>query len=254
MSSYDPKIYWDEKAKKAAGNAGIAACGQNPHENACIEKAQLRALSRALKIISQHTTLDGKALLDYGCGSGRWVEYFNKLNVNYYGVDISSEMIALSTTLYPEKDFRTLQEKQIPLDTNSCDFIFSIAVIHHNQKPQQLEILSELNRVLKPGGFLFLFEGVGSEQRQREFPNPMPDWINMVEGLGFQCLMSKGYGYYLLTDFMNNTARKFRIPKIYNWRPGLLLALDRVVSPRVTPMLPPVFHDRAAMLFRKHSV
>jgi ubiquinone/menaquinone biosynthesis C-methylase UbiE len=262
MSDYDPKAYWDAKAKSAKGNPMLASCGANQYENQCMHQVQLHALKFAVNQINQQLDIEGKTILDFGCGSGRWVEFFCNLGAKYVGVDISNEMIALSKTRYPDVSFITLTGSKIPLETDSCDLVFSIAVIHHNRPPHQEEILGEFTRVLKPNGYLFLFEGLGTTQWNRLYLHPMREWVRMVEQRNFDCIMHRGYSYFVLCNLMNDTARRFiprvsswaarrlHIPRLTSWRPSLLLKLDEKLSPSVSHRLSSKYHDRGAMLFR----
>jgi len=262
MIDYDPKTYWDAKAKNAAGNPVLASCGTNQNENQCMHQVQLHALRFALDHLDPEFDMDGRTVLDFGCGAGRWVEFFRGLGTKYVGVDISDEMIALSRTLYPDSSFDTLKGSEIPLDTDSCDLVVSIAVMHHNGLAEQEAILGELSRVLKPNGYLFLFEGLGTTQRNRLYLHPMREWVEMVEQSGFDCVVQRGYSYFLLCNLMNYAARRYflrpsnwaarrlHVPLLYDWRPGVGLKLDAKLSPRVSHRLSSRFHDRGAMLFR----
>lgn len=250
MNDYDPKTYWNDKAKSANGNHILASCGDNEYENQCMYRVQLHALTA---VIDQQTGVQGKTILDYGCGSGRWVDFFSSLGGKYTGVDISDEMIKLSKSRYPDNSFMTVKDHKIPLETNSCDFVFSIAVIHHNRPPQQEEMIDEIARVLKPGGHLFLFEGLGETQWERMFPHSMKRWIEMVENHNFDCIMHRGYSYFTLCNLVNEAIRKLGISRLFGWRPWrprLLLQLDARLSPGLSHRLSSKYHDRGAMLFR----
>lgn len=250
MNDYDHKTYWNAKAINAKGNHIMASCGNNEYENKCMHQAQLHALTA---VIDQEVDINGKTILDFGCGSGRWVEYFCNLGAKYIGVDISDEVIKLAKSRYPDNSFIALKDHKIPLENDSCDFIFSIAVIHHNQPLQQEELLGEIARILKPGGYLFLFEALGTYQSERVFPHPMRKWIKMVENYNFNCIMHQGYSYFVLCNLMNSAAQRLHIPRAYRWypwRPRLLLKLDAKLSPSFSHRLSSKYHDRGAMLFK----
>lgn len=250
MDDYDPKTYWDAKAKSAKGIYTLASCGANQNENQCMHQVQLHALNIAVSHINLQLDIKGKTVLDFGCGAGRWVEYFRNLGAKYVGIDISDEMIALSKSRYPDIPFDTLKGSIIPLETDSCDLVFSIAVIQHNRPPQQEELLGEITRVLKPNGYLFLFEGLGTIQQNRLYLHPMTEWIEIVERLDFTCVDQRGYSYFALCNLMNKTARRLHIYRLAEKRPAFLLKIDQVLSPRVSHRLSSKYHDRGAMLFK----
>ena len=250
MNDYNPKTYWNAKAKSAKGDHIQASCGNNEYENQCMHQAQLHALTT---VVDQRVDIKGKTILDFGCGSGRWAEFFCSRGAIYTGVDISDEMIELSKSRYPGMTFITLNDDEIPLETDSSDFVFSIAVIHHNRPPQQEEIFGEISRILKPGGYLFLFEGLGTTQWEHMFPHAMREWIQMVEQYDFDCIMHRGYSYFVLCNLMNDVTRRLHIPGLSGWRPWrpkLLLKLDARLSPGFSHRLSSKYHDRGAMLFK----
>lgn len=100
----------------------------------------------------------GKAVLDHGCGDGRYAFYFtNKGAKSVVGVDISLEMIDLATkNLIESKSKRIKFVKadvlSLPFEKDSFDFVFSNFVLHHCLDSQRA--LAEIFRVLRKGGIL----------------------------------------------------------------------------------------------------
>ncbi len=252
MPPYDPRDYWNEKARAAGNDQMRAVCGSDPNENRCMQSAQLRALTTALKVVERNITLKDGDVLDFGCGSGRWVDYIATHGANYHGVDISDEMIAVCKSRYPSVTFELVDDLSIPFASDSFDFIFSIAVLHHNRPDSQAVLLNEITRVLRPGGFLFLFEELGASARERVFPRRMDGWIEWVEAAGYACIQRKTYEYFMITDLVNGAARSCNIPYLYRWRPSFLLRVDSVLSPLISEKRAPRDRGRGAMLFRRH--
>lgn len=91
-------------------------------------------------------------ILDLGCGRGETLNYFKKLNskLKWYGIDIDNSPEVMSRTMRSEK-FITFNGINIPFEDNNFDLIFSRQVFEHVKNPR--ELLSEVNRVLKPGGY-----------------------------------------------------------------------------------------------------
>ena len=56
---------------------------------------------RRLALISQYVDLEGKRILDVGCGLGMYVKKFRQYSDEVYGVDIDSEKVALASTRLP---------------------------------------------------------------------------------------------------------------------------------------------------------
>lgn len=183
-------------------------------------------------------------VLDFGCGSGRWVDTFSEIAEDYIGVDISDEMVAVCQSRYPEMRFETMDQTRIPCPSNHFDLAFSIAVIHHNPLEDQESLLLELARVLKPGGMLFLVESVGIETHEREFPRPVDQWIKAVTSYGFESISQRHYEYWPIAKVWDD-----RVGLGSPFR-GLILRLDRLISPFLSERLASPGSGRAALLFQ----
>lgn len=94
-------------------------------------------------------------LLDLGCGTGGLLDCLDV--ENYIGIDISPKMIELAQLKHPSKQFiaNNIENVISDLETGSFDTIISLfGPISYISNPEKL--MSELYRILKPGGTLFL--------------------------------------------------------------------------------------------------
>jgi ubiquinone/menaquinone biosynthesis C-methylase UbiE len=89
--------------------------------------------------------LQHKRVLEIGCGLG----LLQDLVDDYVGMDI-----ARAAGNYVHKPFLSASATVLPFADNSFDGIWSIWVLEHIAQPEQM--LQEIERVLKPGGVLFL--------------------------------------------------------------------------------------------------
>lgn len=96
-----------------------------------------------------------KKILDGGCGNGQFVYAFHKLGYDAYGVDYAPKTVAKVKELFPELQVLIGDVKRMGFADNSLDGYWSIGVIEHFFDGYG-EILKEMERVIKPGGFLFL--------------------------------------------------------------------------------------------------
>ncbi|OGY43967.1 MAG: hypothetical protein A2731_02450 [Candidatus Buchananbacteria bacterium RIFCSPHIGHO2_01_FULL_39_8] len=100
-------------------------------------------------------------VLDLGCGNGKLRLLFKDVNVDYLGVDNSSNQIEFAKS---RSDFRVAHQKfvaaevfQLPLADNSFNVVFCLAVLHHIPSTKlRLKTLTEIKRVLKPDGILIM--------------------------------------------------------------------------------------------------
>lgn len=95
--------------------------------------------------------LDGRTILDFGCGTGNFTYALKKLtNAEIYGVEPSDGM--REKALAKGLDVRKGNHSAVPFDNNFFDFIYMTDVIHH--VPDMKMMFSEFSRVLKPNGFI----------------------------------------------------------------------------------------------------
>ncbi|TAM01264.1 MAG: methyltransferase domain-containing protein [Paraburkholderia sp.] len=102
-------------------------------------------------------TVKGLHVLDIACGEGYGSAILAKYAKDVTGVDISHEAVEHAVARYgdvPNLSFRQGSATAIPLADASVDAVVSFETLEH--LTQHDEMLAEIHRVLKPGGFLIL--------------------------------------------------------------------------------------------------
>jgi len=96
--------------------------------------------------------LDGKWILDAGCGAGRFLDVISKSFCDVVGVDISEAIDAASVTIHGRKNVHLVQASiyELPFRPGAFDGCYSIGVIQHTPDPKKA-ILS-LPKFLKKEG------------------------------------------------------------------------------------------------------
>ncbi len=96
-------------------------------------------------------------ILDLGCGNGIFFPFIRKKVKNYFGVDISSNLITLAKKTFLEGNFQVTPFLSLPFPSKFFDKVFCFAVLHHiPSKTFRIKFLKEIKRVLKPDGILIL--------------------------------------------------------------------------------------------------
>lgn len=96
--------------------------------------------------------MNGKWLLDAGCGAGRFLEVASRASAEVVGVDLSSAVDATAKTLANRPNVHLVQASiyQLPFKPGALDGAYCIGVIQH--MPDPLASVPALAKVLKPGG------------------------------------------------------------------------------------------------------
>lgn len=95
-------------------------------------------------------------ILDFGCGDGRYVNEFLKVNdYKIIGTDISPHAINQAKRKFPKvKFFVTPEDQKLTIKNESIDFTLAADVIEHIFDVSNF--LCEMNRCLKKGGKIFI--------------------------------------------------------------------------------------------------
>ncbi len=89
-------------------------------------------------------------LLELGCGEGRGVEILTEKANSYLGLDKIEEVITNLKAKFPAYQFESSVFPPFKIPDNSFDTVVSFQVIEHIRKDELF--LSEIQRILKPGG------------------------------------------------------------------------------------------------------
>ncbi|MFN3605195.1 MAG: class I SAM-dependent methyltransferase [Leptonema sp. (in: bacteria)] len=93
-------------------------------------------------------------VLDFGCGSGRHIQFFlDKGFSNLYGMDFSIEAIQICKTLYPQVNFLLFESLPLSFQNDFFDLILCWGVLHYNDSEMRKFLLKEFYRILKPQAF-----------------------------------------------------------------------------------------------------
>src|SRR5215471_14507037 len=102
---------------------------------------------------------DPGAILDFGCGYGRVMRYFNSLKKakKLYGTDYNPKLVDWCKKNLPFAEFEVnaLGPPMVYRD-GSFGLIYAFSVFTHLAEALQVSWLAKLSKVLKPGGYLLL--------------------------------------------------------------------------------------------------
>jgi SAM-dependent methyltransferase len=150
----------------------------------------MRAITEAL--LAERLTAPEQSLLDLGCGTGgflawaRATDSFDRLA----GVDISSAAVSLARERVPDAELHVGSLSDLPFADASFDLAAMNDVLQHIPEGEIQGALTEIARVLRPTGVLFIrTNGARTLRRERQ------DWraydkqalASTLEAGGFRC-------------------------------------------------------------------
>ena len=96
--------------------------------------------------------LEGKTVLDAGCGFGKDIPIFLQRGAIVHGIDVSQRMIELARQNFPDQDQNlSVQDfSNTDFDNEAFDLIFSRYSLHYS--PDLTKTFQEFHRVLKQNG------------------------------------------------------------------------------------------------------
>lgn len=111
-----------------------------------------------------HELLPKGTLLEIGCGSGRDAKKLISLGYDYFGTDLSTNLLTEARKANPKASFQETSLYNLDF-TSKFDGFWCAAVLLHVPKKRINEALSAIKRNLKPDavGFIAVKEGKGEK-------------------------------------------------------------------------------------------
>lgn len=100
-------------------------------------------------------------VLDFGAGVGYSVPFFTRHapGAHVTCLDVSRKSLELGRERHGAvADFQHFDGERIPYVAGTFDVALASCVFHHIPHVEHVRLLAEIRRVLKPGGWLFVFE------------------------------------------------------------------------------------------------
>lgn len=99
-------------------------------------------------------SLRGQTVVEFGCGSGRFLDVVSARGGVAVGIELSSAVEAAASNFEERPDVLVVQADLLrpPLRSGAFDAGYSIGVLHHTPDPARG--LAELARVVRPGGWV----------------------------------------------------------------------------------------------------
>jgi cyclopropane fatty-acyl-phospholipid synthase-like methyltransferase len=148
--------------------------------------------------------LKGKKLLELGCSSGMFLSFAQHEGLKVHGLDISKLAVeeakmATHAEAYP----CDLSKENIPFAKDQFDIVVAFDLVEHIRDLAHL--FSEVQRVLRPGGFFYFITPNGLQPADRDETHyslkEQAEWEKLTKKY-FELISSKTYNYYPPTPYL----------------------------------------------------
>lgn len=151
-TSISAKVTKDQKNQEiVAARYGLGAPSASSIDDFAVEKRRRQIL--------KYISLEGKAILDAGCGNGLYTLTLANLAKESIGVDIRQvvliEAIKNKARLNRNTEFIQALAESLPLHDSSFDVVLLIEMLEHVRSEER--VLAEAKRVLKNEGYLLIY-------------------------------------------------------------------------------------------------
>jgi SAM-dependent methyltransferase len=157
-----------------------------------------RAESQRLKfeILSGVTPLNGKSVLDVGCGFADFSDYLNvcSAGINYVGLDLSAEMVRAARELHPNLDIRQmniLEEDPGRFDVVTANGIFYL--LGTDAQPLMRALIERMFECANEALAFNSLSGLASQKETGEFYADPGEVLNFCLTLSPRAVLRNDY-------------------------------------------------------------
>jgi SAM-dependent methyltransferase len=138
----------------AIHSRNIRFTGEDPEYFARYKIAEVRRRWDAARKASP------KTILDFGTGVGASLPHLARMfpDADLTALEVSQKCLALAQARGVKAEFVCYEGDRIPLPEEKFDLVFSSCVFHHIPSTEHVGLLAQLRRLLRPGGWLVIFE------------------------------------------------------------------------------------------------
>jgi len=141
-------------------------------------------------IADYFSRVDGRTLLDLGCGTGRFSRWFASQGAAVVGVDFSRDSLAIARGIAGAGDNPTYRHGSVfeldELEGYDLVFTWGVLTIACRDTLELLDALTRIRSALKPGGRLLLTEPVHRGFLHRVLDLGLPQFLDVMRQAGFE--------------------------------------------------------------------
>jgi SAM-dependent methyltransferase len=168
ISSFNPKHYWETRLSERFTLQGVGYASYSNAYNHWLYRAKIRCLNAVLQAIRWNPLMS--SVLDIGCGTGYFTEFYAKLSpVSYTGVDISNTSIQKLKPRFPQYAFYRAEfgDVRLTLPKKKYNLIHCFDVIYHITDDIKFNrAIKQFDQLLCPGGWCLVTDFYGDSDQK----------------------------------------------------------------------------------------
>ena len=216
-------------------------------EGHIISKCPIRHLEAFEEIIALLNPIEGKKILELGCGKGDLSVWLAKKGAQVTAIDIGSDLVAAGRMLAKVNhvycEFQQGNISELPFDPTGYDIVIGLAILHHLSEDDVIKAMRECCRVLTTSGIAIFLEPIENSRlfdfaqnllpagHRGEFYRPSilqrSEWKDYLEARDDRAMTSK--------ELISAGSEQFRTIRISHY--GLLVRLVRLIGSGSRDML-----------------
>lgn len=200
LSAEKLRAYWSDLserflARDPEGLAVICCAGMPSWFNGFLDRYQRMAFAR----LTWGVDFRGMRILDLGTGIGRWARWFTERGAaRVIGIDLEKQRLELAGARDCGRpiDYQRMTVDGLAFASGAFDVVNSVTVLQHVNHDVKSRALAEVARVLRPGGYVTLFELTDmNDDAPHVFPEKREAWIDMCRAEGLRLVRTTGDQY-----------------------------------------------------------
>jgi SAM-dependent methyltransferase len=224
---YVPRDYWQSRLTAHHNLRGVGHLGFGKSYNEWLYRAKARTLEAALA----GCDVRDKAVLDVGCGTGFFVDWYGSRGASVSGVDITDRSIESLRARFPG-DFR-VQDIGSPdaRPSGTFDIVNVWDVLYHvTDEEAHRRAVRYIADATRPDGLLLFTDTLGANEAHQAADHvrfrPLSTYRSLLEPLGFELR-----GLKFLYRWLNRRVTLQRLDgalgRFYFWLDGLETQIPR---------------------------
>jgi len=140
------------------------------HTKQQIATSKYRSFKASFSPFVKFGEIQGKNILDVGCGTGLCSHHLFSENANQiFGIDISYEYVLWAKRLYPHNHFACGGADHMPFPPNTFDFILLSSILHHLPDHVAQSLFKGIISSCRPDAHIIISEPIWSDDKISNF-------------------------------------------------------------------------------------